>query len=39
MAYYFRPFPLTFYDVKKNNKEVLLTNISMRFKVLEAFER
>jgi len=39
MAYYFRPFPLTTYDIKKNDKSTLLTNITTRFKILEAFER
>lgn len=39
MPYYFRPFPLTTYDVKKNNKSALLTNITSRFKLVEAFQR
>ena len=39
MAFYFRPFNLIEYDVKKNNKTVLLTNIMSRFKIVEAFER
>lgn len=39
MAYYFRPFPLINYDLKKNGKPVLLTNIMQRFKILESFKR
>lgn len=39
MAFYFRPFNLIEYDVKKNDKTVLLTNIMSRFKIIEAFER
>ena len=39
MAFYFRPFNLIEYDIKKNDKTVLLTNIMTRFKIVEAFER
>ena len=39
MAYYFTPFNLIEYDVKKNSKTTLLTNIMSRFKIVEAFER
>ena len=39
MSYYFRPFPLTLYDVKKNGKSSLLTDITSRFKIVEAFQR
>lgn len=39
MAYYFRPFPLVSYDVKKNNQPAILTNIMARFKLVEAFQR
>jgi len=39
MAYYFNSFPLIEYDVKKNNKTELLTNIMSRFKIVEAFQR
>ena len=39
MAYYFRSFPLIEYDIKKNQKTSLLTNIMTRFKVVESFER
>jgi hypothetical protein len=39
MAFYFRPFPLISYDIKKNNKPVFLTNIMTRFKIVEAFQR
>ena len=37
MAYYFTPFNLIEYDVKKNSKTTLLTNIMSRFKIVEAF--
>ena len=39
MAYYFRPFPLVEYDIKKNEKTSLLTNIMARFKIVESFQR
>jgi hypothetical protein len=39
MAYYFRPFPLISYDIKKNNRSAVLTNIMSRFKIVEAFQR
>lgn len=39
MSFYFRPFPLVEYDVKKNDKTQLLTNIMSRFKIVESFER
>jgi hypothetical protein len=39
MAYYFRPFPLIEYDIKKNQKTSLLTNIMTRFKIVESFQR
>ena len=33
MAFYFRPFPLAIYDLKKNKKQILLTDITARFKI------
>ncbi len=39
MAYYFKPFPLVAYDIKKNNQPAILTNIMARFKLVEAFQR
>jgi len=39
MAYYFRPFNLVEYDIKKNGNTSLLTNIMSRFKIVESFER
>lgn len=39
MAYYFRPFNLVEYDIKKNGNTSLLTNIMARFKIVESFER
>ena len=35
MAYYFKPFPQVFYDIKKNNKLEVVTNIMLRFKISE----
>jgi hypothetical protein len=39
MAYYFTPFPTVSYDIKKNNRPTILTNIMKRFKIVEAFQR
>ena len=40
MAFYFRPFPKIFYDVKKqNNKDSVLTNITARFKVRDILKQ
>ncbi len=39
MAYYFAPFNLVEYDIKKNDQTTLLTNIMSRFKIIESFER
>ncbi len=39
MAYYFRPFELIDYDIKKNGKTSLLTNVMARFKIVESFQR
>lgn len=39
MAFYFRPFPLVNYDLKKNNNNTVLTNIMTRFKIVESFQR
>ncbi len=39
MAFYFSPFPLVLYDVKKNDRSTVLTNIMKRFKIVEAFQR
>ena len=33
MAFYFRPFPLIRYDVKKNKLPLLLTNVTARYKI------
>ncbi len=33
MAFYFRPFPKVKYDLKKNNKHLLLTNVTARYKI------
>ena len=33
MAFYFRPFPLVRYDVKKNKLPLLLTNVTARYKI------
>ena len=38
MSYYFEPFPLIRYDLKKNNNSSVLTNIATRFKMANAFE-
>lgn len=35
MAYYFKNFPKVDYDLEKNNKSTLLTNVMVRFKVQE----
>jgi len=39
MAFYFRPFPLVNYDLKKNKNNTVLTNIMTRFKIVESFQR
>lgn len=39
MAFYFRPFPLINYDLKKNKNNTVLTNIMTRFKIVESFQR
>jgi len=33
MAFYFRPFPLIRYDIKKNKLPLLLTNVTARYKI------
>ena len=33
MAFYFRPFPLIRYDLKKNKLPLLLTNVTARYKI------
>ena len=33
MAFYFRPFPLINYDIKKNKLPLLLTNVTARYKI------
>lgn len=33
MAFYFRPFPLINYDLKKNKLPLLLTNVTARYKI------
>ena len=33
MAFYFRPFPLVRYDIKKNKLPLLLTNVTARYKI------
>ena len=38
MAHFFRHFPTVSYDVKKNNKPVILTNIMLRFKLAEVIK-
>ena len=40
MAFYFRPFPKVFYDVKKqNNKDSVLTNITARYKIRDILKQ
>ena len=39
MAYYFRPFPKVTYDLEKNNRNSLLTNVMVRYKVQEVLTR
>ena len=40
MAFYFRPFPKIFYDVKKqNNKDSVLTNLTARFKIRDELKQ
>ena len=38
MAEYFSPFPKVTYDIKKNNKPLMLTNITVRFKLKQALQ-
>ena len=38
MSFYFRPFPKVNYQLKKNNNPLLLTNITLRFKVRETLK-
>jgi len=38
MAEYFSPFPKVQYDIKKNGNPVLLTNITVRFKIQQALQ-
>lgn len=38
MSYYFEPFPLISYDLKKNNNSTVLTNIATRFKMTNVFQ-
>lgn len=35
MAFYFKRFPAVPYDIKKNGKETILTNLTVRFKIIE----
>ena len=35
MSFYFRPFPKVNYQLKKNNNPLLLTNVTLRFKLRE----
>lgn len=39
MAFYFQPFPTIEYDVKKNGKPNTMTNLFLRFKIVEAFKK
>jgi hypothetical protein len=39
MAFYFRPFPLVEYDLKKNKKRLLLTNLTARFKIRDELKQ
>lgn len=39
MPYYFENFPTVNYDVKKNGKKTVLTNLFVRFKIVEAFKK
>jgi len=38
MPFYFEPFPTVLYDIKKNGKKVELTNLFLRYKIVEAFK-
>jgi len=38
MSFYFRPFPKVDYQLKKNNNPLLLTNITLRFKLRETLK-
>lgn len=35
MPFFFEPFPTVNYDLKKNNKPAVLTNVTLRFKIQE----
>lgn len=39
MAFYFQPFPTIEYDVKKNGKTTTMTNLFLRFKIVDAFKK
>lgn len=39
MAFYFQPFQTIDYDIKKNGKKTTMTNIFLRFKIVEAFKK
>ena len=39
MSFYFRPFPLVEYDLKKNNQNLLLTNLTARFKIRDELKQ
>ena len=38
MAFYFRPFPLINYDIKKNKLPLLLTNVTARYKIRDVLK-
>jgi hypothetical protein len=38
MPHFFKHFPTVSYDVKKNNKPVILTNVMLRFKIAEVLK-
>lgn len=38
MSYLFKPFPKIRYDIKKNGKLETMTNVSLRFKLRDAFK-
>ena len=39
MAYLFKNFPTVEYDLKKNKKPIVLTNVMLRFKITDAIQR
>lgn len=38
MAFFFKPFPTVSYDLKKNNKPAILTDVTVRFKIQEILQ-